>query len=119
VGSCTAAKHPAATCGWQLVDFGYDPYPMYPAGDGFFNTAGYNNSGGYDSAEMNRLIDATEYGAGTAAFFAYEDFAARELPWLWLPMRDEILVYRTKLQGVAPLNPFSGGLNPEVWYFTT
>ena len=26
VGICTAATHPASTCGWQLVDFGYDPY---------------------------------------------------------------------------------------------
>ena len=118
MGSCTAAAHPAATCGWQLVDYGYDPYPLYPAGDGFFNSTGNNNSGGYDSPEMDQLINETEYGSQTSAFFAYEDYTAEQLPWLWLPNQDSILVYRKNLQGVTPLNPFSGGLNPETWYFT-
>jgi peptide/nickel transport system substrate-binding protein len=118
VGSCTSDSHPAATCGWQLVDFGYDPYPLYPAGDGFFNDSGSNNSGGYSSPEMDQLINATEYGSSTSSFFTYEDYAARQLPWLWLPNPENIIVYRKTLEGVTPLNPFSGGLNPEVWYFT-
>ena len=118
IGNCTASSHPAATCGWQLVDYGYDPYPLYPAGDGFFNSTGDNNSGGYYSPEMDQLINNTEYGSSTSAFFAYEDYTAEQLPWLWLPNQEAILVYRKNLQGVTPLNPFSGGLNPEVWYFT-
>jgi peptide/nickel transport system substrate-binding protein len=119
VGNCTASSHPASTCGWQLVDFGYDPYSLYPAGDGFFNTGGFNNSGGYSSPEMNTLINATEFGSSTKAFFAYEDYAARQLPWLWLPNRSAILVYKSTLHGITPLNPFSGGLNPEVWYYSS
>ena len=118
VGTCTAASHPAATCSWQLVDYGYDPYGLYPAGDGMFNTGGDNNSGGYSSAQLDKLINATEYGSSTAAFYAYEDYTAKQLPWLWLPLRKAILVYKTKLNGIAPLNPFSGGLNPEVWYYS-
>ena len=118
-GTCTAASHPAATCGWQLVDFGYDPYPLYPAGDGFFNTGGYANMGGYSSPVMNGLINATEYGSGRQSFYAYEDYAARQLPWLWLPDSANILVYKSNLQNFAPLNPFSGGLNPETWYFSS
>ena len=104
--------------GWQLVDFGYDQYSLYPAGDGYFDTGGSGNEGGYSSPEMNRLIDATEYGSSTKVFFAYEDYAARQLPWLWLPNQESILVYKSNLQGVTPLNPFSGGLNPEVWYYS-
>jgi peptide/nickel transport system substrate-binding protein len=120
VGTCTAAKHPASTCGWQLVDFGYDPYPgLYPDGAGFFNTGGYNNAGGYSDPEMNRLINATEYGSGTKTFFTYEDYAARQLPWLWLPDEDILQVYKSNLHGFAPLNPFSGSLNPEVWYYSS
>jgi peptide/nickel transport system substrate-binding protein len=133
VGDCSAATHPAAAhpaaahpaaaqsasaCGWQLVDFGYDQYSLYPAGDGYFDTGGSGNEGGYSSPEMNRLIDATEYGSSTKVFFAYEDYAARQLPWLWLPNQESILVYKSTLQGVTPLNPFSGGLNPEVWYYS-
>lgn len=118
VGFCTASSHPASTCGWQLVDFGYDPYSLYPNGSGFFNTGGINNNGGYSSPQMNNLINATAYGSSTQTFFAYEDYAARQLPWLWLPLRNSVKVYKSNLQGFTPLNPFSGGLNPEVWYYT-
>jgi peptide/nickel transport system substrate-binding protein len=119
VGNCTAAAHPASTCGWQLVDFGYEPYNLYPAGDGFFNSGGSGNSGGYSSPEMDTLINATEFGSSTRAFFNYEDYAARQLPWLWLPLRAGILVYKSSLKGITPLNPFSGGLNPEVWHYSS
>ncbi|HEY2443718.1 MAG TPA: peptide ABC transporter substrate-binding protein [Streptosporangiaceae bacterium] len=120
VGTCNASSHPASTCSWQLVDFGYDPYSgLYPAGAGFFDTGGYNNQGGYNSPEMNQLIQATEYGSSTQAFFTYEDYTARQLPWLWLPDQSFINVYKSNLKGYAPLNPFSGGLDPENWYFTS
>jgi peptide/nickel transport system substrate-binding protein len=118
VGTCFASSHPAGQCGWQLVDFGYDPYGLYPAGDGLFNTDGNGNSGGYSSTEMNNLINATEYGSSSTAFFTYENYAAEQLPWLWLPNQSVIWVYKSNLQGFAPLNPFSGGLNPEVWYYS-
>jgi peptide/nickel transport system substrate-binding protein len=88
-------------------------------GDGFFNTGGSSNIGGYSSPEMDQLVNATEFGAQGTGFTAYEDYAASQLPWLWLPLQNQILVYRKNLQGVAPLNPFSGGLNPEVWYYTS
>jgi peptide/nickel transport system substrate-binding protein len=117
VGTCTASSHPASGCGWQLVNFGYAPYEAYPAGDGFFDTGGYNNQGGYSSTEMDSLINATEYGSSTSAFFSYEDYAARQLPWLWIPLPSNIFVYRSTLQGFTPLNPVSGGLNAEVWSY--
>ncbi len=116
---CTAAAHPASSCGWQLMDYGYDPYSLYPAGDGLFNTTGSSNIGGYSNPEMDQLVNATEYGSQTSVFFTYEDYAATQLPWLWLPNQDQILVYRKNLQGIAPLNPFSGGLNPELWHYTS
>jgi peptide/nickel transport system substrate-binding protein len=118
VGTCTAAKHPGSTCGWQLVDEGYNPYQLYPSGTGFFNTGGFYNQGGYSSPEMDSLINATEYGSSSSAFYAYEDYAARQLPWLWLPDADFVQVYKTNLTGYAPLNPFSGGLDPENWFYS-
>jgi peptide/nickel transport system substrate-binding protein len=117
-GVCTASSHPASTCGWQLVDEGYDPYNLYPTGSALFNTGGVNDNGGYSSAEENSLIDATEYGSSTQAFYSYEDYTAEQLPWLWLPLESNVWVYKSNLAGFAPLNPVSGGLNPEVWYYT-
>jgi len=120
VGICTASSHPAATCGWQLVDFGYDPYlGLYPAGNGFFDTGGFNNQGGYSNPQMNNLINATEYGSSTQTFFTYEDYAARQLPWLWIPDSAFIFVYKSDLGGFTPLNPFTASQNPQVWYFTS
>jgi peptide/nickel transport system substrate-binding protein len=119
IGTCTQKSHPSSTCGWQLAEFGYEPYFLYPNGDGFFNTGGSGNSGGYSDPTMDRLIKATEYGSSAQAFTAYEDYAARQLPWLWLPLRNSILVYRTKLQGVVPLNPFSSANTFEDWHYTS
>ena len=94
------------------------PTTLYPAGDGIFNTDGYNNQGGYSSPEKNSLINDTEYGSSTQAFSSYEDYTAEQLPWLWIPLASNIWVYKSNLEGFAPLNPFSGGLNPEDWYYT-
>ena len=118
-GTCNAQSHPAATCNdWQLEQYGYNQYLMDPSGAGQFNTDANGNYGGYSSAEMDRLIDATEYGSSSAAFFAYEDYAAEQLPLLWLPNASAVFVYKNNLAGITPLNPFSGLLNPEVWYYT-
>jgi peptide/nickel transport system substrate-binding protein len=117
-GVCSASSHPAATCSWQLVDEGYIPYDLYPTGSSLFNTGGINNDGGYSSPEENNLINATEYGSSTQAFYQYENYTAEQLPWLWLPLQTNIWVYKSNLGGFAPLNPVSGGLNPEAWFYT-
>jgi peptide/nickel transport system substrate-binding protein len=118
VGECTASSHPASTCGWQLVDFGYDPYDLYPTGATIFNTGGPNNLGGYSSSKEDTLINETEYGASAQTFDNYENYTAEQLPWLWTPLPSIIDVYKSNLGGFAPLNPFSGSINPEDWYFT-
>jgi len=118
-GTCNGQSHPAATCDdWQLEQYGYNTYLMDPAGAGQFNTDANGNYGGYSSPEMDSLIDATEYGSSSSAFFAYEDYAAKQLPLLWLPNESVVFVYKSNLAGVTPLNPFSGLFNPEVWYYT-
>jgi len=118
-GTCNGQSHPAATCDdWQLEQYGYNEYLMDPSGAGQFNTDANGNYGGYSSPEMNKLIDATEYGSSNSAFFAYEDYAAEQLPLLWLPNESDVFVYKSNLAGVTPLNPFTGLYNPEVWYYT-
>jgi peptide/nickel transport system substrate-binding protein len=117
-GVCTAKSH-AQDCGWQLVEFGYDPYGLYPADTGNFATGGNSNYGGYSDPMADALINATLQGSGTQAFFQYEDYVARQLPWLWLPLREGLEVYKTSLGGIAPLNPFSTDLDFETWYYTS
>jgi peptide/nickel transport system substrate-binding protein len=118
-GTCNAQSHPAATCDdWQIQQYGYNTYGLDPNGAGYFNTDAINNYGGYSSPEMDKLIEATEFGASPSAFYAYEDYCAKQLPLLWLPNESNLIVYKSNLAGVTPLNPFSGTINPEVWYYT-
>ncbi|HET7014188.1 MAG TPA: ABC transporter substrate-binding protein [Streptosporangiaceae bacterium] len=117
-GYCNEKSHPTSTCSWQLQDYGYNPYTLDPAGAGQFNTDGYGNYGGYSSAKENSLIDATVHGSASSDFFAYEDYTARQLPYLWLPNEAGVFVYKKNLAGITPWNPFSGTLNPELWYYT-
>ena len=118
-GTCNAQSHPASICNdWQLQQYGYNTYGLDPSGAGYYNTDAINNYGGYSNPHMDALINATEFGASSSAFYAYEDFAARQLPLLWLPNESYVFVYKSNLAGVTPLNPFSGTINPEVWYFT-
>jgi peptide/nickel transport system substrate-binding protein len=117
-GFCNAQAHPVSTCNWQLENYGYDPYTLDPNGAGMWTTDGVSNYGGYSSPEMDSLVNATEYGPSSSAFYAYENYAAEQLPVLWLPLNSFIMVYRKSLAGAFPVNPFSMGLNPEIWYWT-
>ncbi len=116
-GYCNEKSHPTSTCSWQLQDYGYNPYTLDPAGAGQFNTDGYGNYGGYSSNHENHLIDATVHSAASSAFYAYEDYTARQLPYLWLPNESGLFVFKKNLAGITPWNPFSGTLNPELWYY--
>jgi peptide/nickel transport system substrate-binding protein len=116
-GVCTATSH-AQNCGWQLVEFGYDPYGLYPADTGNFATGGSSNYGGYSDPEADSLINTTLQVTSQQDFFNYEDYVARQLPWLWLPLRENIEVYKSNLGGFVPLNSFSFDLDFEVWHFT-
>jgi peptide/nickel transport system substrate-binding protein len=117
-GTCNQGSHTLGACNWQLQQFGYIPYLNDPSGAGNFNTNATGNYGGYSSPEMDQLINQTEYSSSPSAFFAYEDYAARQLPWLWLPLQAGVYVYKKNLAGITPTDPFQATLNPESWYYT-
>lgn len=117
IGACTAKSH-AKDCGWQLIAFGYDPFGLYPADNGVFATGGTSNLGGWSDPKADSLIKATLQGSSTSAFFQYEDYVARQLPFLWLPLREGLQLYKSNISGVTPLNSFSGGENYEDWSIT-
>jgi peptide/nickel transport system substrate-binding protein len=116
---CNVQSHPASTCGWQLLDYGYNPYPLDPSAGGpdLFHTDAPGNRGGYSNPAEDRLINEAVYGSSDSAFFAYENYTAEQLPFLWLPNPTDLFVYKKDLAGLTPCNPFSCTLNPEVWYY--
>jgi peptide/nickel transport system substrate-binding protein len=117
VGVCNQSSHPTSTCSWDMVDFGYQPYFLYPTGNEDFNTDGTFNQGGYSNPEMDTLINETDYGSNQATFIQYENYAAEQLPQLWIPDMDIIMVFKSDIGGFAPFNPFNGGIDPENWYY--
>ena len=117
-GTCSASSHPTSTCSWQLWDQGYMPYSLDPTGSGEFNTGGPYNFGGYSNPKLDQLINQTEYGSSSQVFTTYENYATQQLPQLWLPNSGFFTAIPANLQGFTPLNPFSGGLNPQDWYYS-
>lgn len=115
-GVCTQQSH-SKDCGWQLADLGYTPYPLYPTDQGVASSGGSGNYGGFADPTEDKLIAATEASSDLQTFYQYEDYTARQLPLLWLPLRAGIEVYKSDLGGYAPLNSFSGGNTEELWYF--
>jgi peptide/nickel transport system substrate-binding protein len=115
--TCNAQSHSGSVCNWQLQQFGYQPYLLDPSGAGVFDTSGVNNYGGYSTPQMDQLIHQTEYDSSPSAFYAYEDYAAQQLPWLWLPDPSAVVAYKSNLAGFIPSSPFDFTLNPEVWYY--
>jgi peptide/nickel transport system substrate-binding protein len=118
VGICSKASHPASTCSWQMVDFGYLSSGLQPTGLGVFNTTGYINQGGYSNPEMDSLINATEYSSSPTIFSQYENYVTQQLPQFWLPLNSVVEAYPSNLGGYTPQNPLNLSLNPEAWYFT-
>jgi peptide/nickel transport system substrate-binding protein len=77
---------------WELAwwggGWGYVP-DYYPSGDGLFSVGGTANPGDYSSPRMTQLINAT-LAPGTPKqeiqrMFAYELYAAKDLPVLFMP----------------------------------
>lgn len=98
---------------WAIVAGGgwiYAP-DFYPSGDGIFNPGAGINSGGYSSAEMDRLITATTSG-GTLKqvqerFDAYQRYAAQQLPFIWMPAQDFLYAIANNVHGYSRnYNPF-------------
>lgn len=104
------------TCTWSLADWGGWLYGGIPTGESLFKT-GAINSGGYANPTMDKLIDATLTSNSKSAFTDYENFAAKNLPVIYLPEYTSSLTeVGNGLKGVTKSNPLSV-LQPEYWHY--
>ncbi len=106
------------TCNWQLGFYGSLTYPSgLPTGDGLWTKGGALNAGTWYTPETQRLIDATLHSNGLKLFYAYEDYIAKELPWIWVADVDGSLAeVKKSLHGFTENEYYA--ITPEDWYYT-
>jgi peptide/nickel transport system substrate-binding protein len=116
-GNCVVAKIP---CDWDLADWGggWSFSPDYlPTGEQLFYSGAAANSGGYSSTTNDALINKTLTNSSVQAMYNWQDYLAKQLPFLWQPNADyQLNEIADNLKGVTPLSP-TLSINPENWYF--
>ncbi len=114
---CTAKQ---STCNWQMADWGagwlYSP-DFYPTGEEIFATGAGGDTSNYSNKVNDSNIAATVApGAGQAALATYQDYLAKEVPFIWQPAAPyQLSAISDKIKGVAPQNVYFN-LLPEQWY---
>ncbi|MEV4254079.1 ABC transporter substrate-binding protein [Spirillospora sp. NPDC049652] len=111
---------PAKTNEWAMQDNG----PLYlavgyPSSNTVFNTGGSFNLGSYANPATDKLINASTFGADPKALSAEATALATDLPVLFFPTPNTLVVWKNTLSG--PTASFKALLSylytPEQWYF--
>ena len=106
------------SCNWQIGLYGGISYSTLPTGDGLFLPGAALNAGSYADPTNTANIHATLSSNAPSAFFTYENYLAKQLPWLWMPTPPyQLTMIKSDLKGVSPQNGYLY-LTPENYYFT-
>ena len=109
---------------WQLAvgsGWVYNGPGFYPTGGQLFASTAPSGTG-FSNAEENKLIQATHVPYATQAqtmahFFAYENFTARALPFLWNQNIATLVVTAPTVHNVLPYLDAATGF-PQMQYWT-
>jgi peptide/nickel transport system substrate-binding protein len=103
---------------WQGAMYGLWIFaPDYePTGEELFATGAGSNSGSYSDPKMDQLINATTTSSDISVYHTFANYAAEQLPFIYMPLNYGIQGVNNKLHGVT-FNPLQT-LLPEYYYFT-
>ncbi len=104
---------------WTVSGYGgwvFNGPGFAPTGEPLFQTGAGSNSGSYSDPTMDSLIKAVQTSSGYTAVHNYANFAAQQLPYIFVPAQYYVQAEKSNLHGVA-YNPYFTFL-PEYWYFT-
>jgi len=118
VNPCDPSKPTSKTCAWQLGEYGGISYGLYPSGGGLFLPGASLNAGSYSNSTVSKLIHDVHHASSLTPYFEYENYLARDLPWIWLPQPDNLYEIDSHLAGRGLANEF-GNLAPQYWYYTS
>ena len=114
------------SCGWDMAFWGAGWYyaPDYdPTGDELWACTGTgadeqpaaSDAGGYCDPEAESDILATETDSHLSAMYTYEDYLAKQLPVIWLPVAyGQLSMINKNLRGAVPQDPLLQ-IYPENW----
>jgi peptide/nickel transport system substrate-binding protein len=116
-GNCVVAKIP---CDWDIADWGggWSFSPDYlPTGEQLFFSGAAANSGGYSNLVNDALISKTLTSSNMQDMYTWENYLAKQLPFIWQPNANyQLNEIASNLKGATPLSP-TLSINPENWYF--
>lgn len=95
---CTATSTTLWSMCWTGQNWTYQPN-LYPSGEQTFLQGASANWGGYSDTEMNALLAAAMSGKSTLS--AYEQYAANQLPVLYLPTPETLVETSRSLKSSA------------------
>ncbi len=120
VTECAGTETISSKCNWQMAYFGaprflYEP-DFYPTGEDIYATGAADSGDGYSSAQVDRVIAATEAGgAGVAELHAYENEIAKLVPTPFLPTPPiQISAIKRTLHGAVPQDALTN-VYPQLW----
>jgi peptide/nickel transport system substrate-binding protein len=113
--ACTVGSGTAWSMCWSGTPWTYQPN-FYPSGEQTFLSGANSNWGGYDSPQMNALINADI--SGKAPLSAFEQYAADQLPVLFMPSAESLIETNRSLQSTIGSSPNAlGNFLPEYMHF--
>lgn len=117
VNPCNPKNPTSKFCGWQLGDYGGWGFSPYPVGVLLFSPGSIDNSGSWVDHKAVQLMSAAFHSTNPKAVWAYEDYVAKQVPFLWLPVPAGLIAYKSNLRGAFPVNPL-GFPNADEYYYT-
>ncbi len=111
----TGCSSSSPCSGWELANWGsgwtYGP-DYFPTGEEILASGATFNPGDYSSSVNDANIQATETASSQAAertaLYRYENFAATQLPLVWLPTAPfQLTMYKANLAGLLPQGVYS------------
>lgn len=110
-----------ATCNWQLGEYGGLGLSTYPSGEGVFNTGGAFNAGQYSNPTLDKYIAESTTAKNLNAYYDYENLVVKDVPWIWMPVPDNIWATIKGLSGFGMVGEFTGAfdyIEPQFWHLS-
>jgi len=110
------------SCSWDMGNWGggwtFVP-DYYPSGETLFLSGSGANSGGYNNAQNDSMINQTLTSSSMTPLDNWQDFLSKQLPVIWQPNGVyELTEITNNLRGVVPQST-TANINPENWYFVS